>query len=555
MSFPKLETPASTNRLSGICLGLGAALALGLSSWAYGQDCGAGDISSTEACLGDEGIDTNGGCNEDIPVFEPANVGGSISGTVSTFLETGDCELDTDCSKGEACIDGMCLVDQRDTEWFLITQAEMMDLDLDGNGVIRLSSSAFSEAPIALFILSIGAVGLCDSASILGDIGFAGPDCAGGKPSGATIIIDEHPNGIVFWVGTAEPNGAPIRTGYECSTGNNDYVLTMEVTELDTACAPGSGPCDKPNGTPGCDDPDCCASVCVADPLCCLEGFGWDDACVTEALNQECICIDPGGDEGIPVPSSENFDSYKNGMALDGINGWGGWDDDPGAIGFVSNAQFLSSPHSVEVVGVQDVVQQYTGAYCEGQWVFKISQYIPSDMTGTAWFIMLNTYLDGGAKNWSTQVNFNPFTGLVDDAGGPGELPLITDEWVEIRVEIDLDTDSQTFFYGGTELYTDSWSENYGSGNRSIRALDLWGNGAGAHYYDDVTVDPVGDVPPCPADIDGSGDVGVKDLLFLLGAWGDCPAKGECPADFDDSGDVGVKDLLFLLGAWGDCPL
>ena len=59
---------------------------------------------------------------------------------------------------------------------------------------------------------------------------------------------------------------------------------------------------------------------------------------------------------------------------------------------------------------------------------------------------------------------------------------------------------------------------------------------------------------PCPADIDNSNDVGVKDLLFLLGAWGTCPAKGDCPADFDDSGDVGVKDLLFLLGAWGPCP-
>ena len=32
----------------------------------------------------------------------------------------------------------------------------------------------------------------------------------------------------------------------------------------------------------------------------------------------------------------------------------------------------------------------------------------------------------------------------------------------------------------------------------------------------------------------------------------DCPAP--CPADFDDSGDVGVKDLLLLLGAWGPCP-
>ena len=60
--------------------------------------------------------------------------------------------------------------------------------------------------------------------------------------------------------------------------------------------------------------------------------------------------------------------------------------------------------------------------------------------------------------------------------------------------------------------------------------------------------------PDCPWDLDGSGDVGVKDLVFLLGTWGPCPKKGDCPADFDGSGDVGVKDLLILLGNWGQCP-
>ena len=75
--------------------------------------------------------------------------------------------------------------------------------------------------------------------------------------------------------------------------------------------------------------------------------------------------------------------------------------------------------------------------------------------------------------------------------------------------------------------------------------------------YFDVSNAPFSIVPPpvpCPADFDDSGDVGVKDLLFLLGAWGPCPKKGDCLADFDDSSDVGVKDLLFLLGAWGPCP-
>jgi hypothetical protein len=57
--------------------------------------------------------------------------------------------------------------------------------------------------------------------------------------------------------------------------------------------------------------------------------------------------------------------------------------------------------------------------------------------------------------------------------------------------------------------------------------------------------------PPCPWDLDGDEDVGVKDLLSLLGSWGINPGH---PADFDNSGDVGVKDLLILLDAWGPCP-
>ena len=52
--------------------------------------------------------------------------------------------------------------------------------------------------------------------------------------------------------------------------------------------------------------------------------------------------------------------------------------------------------------------------------------------------------------------------------------------------------------------------------------MDLWGNGASAHYYDDVSVIEGGG-EPCPADLVVDGVVGVKDLLFLLGAWGPCP--------------------------------
>ncbi|MCZ6543115.1 MAG: hypothetical protein O6768_05575 [Planctomycetota bacterium] len=56
---------------------------------------------------------------------------------------------------------------------------------------------------------------------------------------------------------------------------------------------------------------------------------------------------------------------------------------------------------------------------------------------------------------------------------------------------------------------------------------------------------------PCPWDLNGSGDVGILDLLALLAAWG--PNPGD-PADFDGDGTVGILDLLALLANWGPCP-
>ncbi|MCH2152907.1 MAG: right-handed parallel beta-helix repeat-containing protein [Phycisphaerales bacterium] len=57
----------------------------------------------------------------------------------------------------------------------------------------------------------------------------------------------------------------------------------------------------------------------------------------------------------------------------------------------------------------------------------------------------------------------------------------------------------------------------------------------------------------CPGDFDGNGDVGVDDLLLLLGEYGtDCSAG--CDSDLDGNGLVNVDDLLELLSYYGnDC--
>ena len=70
------------------------------------------------------------------------------------------------------------------------------------------------------------------------------------------------------------------------------------------------------------------------------------------------------------------------------------------------------------------------------------------------------------------------------------------------------------------------------------------GSGISGQVFKIVPVKPT----ISPADLDCSGDVGVKDLLILLGTWGPCDG---CLADLDGDHSVGVKDLLSLLGSWG----
>jgi len=81
-------------------------------------------------------------------------------------------------------------------------------------------------------------------------------------------------------------------------------------------------------------------------------------------------------------------------------------------------------------------------------------------------------------------------------------------------------------------------------------------NGNGVPDVDDIdggdSNDEDGDGVPdecqCPGDMDGSGTVGVDDLLIVIGQYGG-PGSG----DLDGDGVVDADDLLLMLAAWGDC--
>lgn len=66
-----------------------------------------------------------------------------------------------------------------------------------------------------------------------------------------------------------------------------------ECEALPVVC-PGSGSCQEPHATPGCADEECCPVVCAIDPTCCQ--VAWDEICV--GLSELCYPPSPCPGEG-----------------------------------------------------------------------------------------------------------------------------------------------------------------------------------------------------------------------------------------------------------------
>jgi len=169
------------------------------------------------------------------------------------------------------------------------------------------------------------------------------------------------------------------------------------------------------------------------------ESYGYD------GLDQLIAMSRYPGDPGAPnqgVSWEDNFDSYATGSQMHGQGGWKGWDNNPAYGALTSAAQAHSGSNSVAIAGSSDLVHEYSGI-TSGQWAYTAWQYIPTSFSGRQYFIMQNRYNDGGPYGWSVQVMFDASKGHVKSDFDGAKLTLIKGQWVEIRVEIDLDADWQ----------------------------------------------------------------------------------------------------------------
>ncbi|MCL5279076.1 MAG: PA14 domain-containing protein, partial [Planctomycetes bacterium] len=211
---------------------------------------------------------------------------------------------------------------------------------------------------------------------------------------------------------------------------------------------------------------------------------------------------------------TEDFESYPVGN-LHGTNGWKGWDNAAGATGKVSTAFAHSGTKSVEILSASDFVHEFKLA--GGKYTFSIWQYIPSGGTGISYFILLNTYADAGTDDWSIQTQYNLATGAITcwHGGIGGATEILFDQWVEIKLLINLDKNAFEEYYGGTLIAFGQWDDNT---HGTLQAVDLFGNGASSIYYDDLQIDTYQILKaqsPNPAD--GAAGVGVPVLQWTVG--------------------------------------
>ncbi len=183
---------------------------------------------------------------------------------------------------------------------------------------------------------------------------------------------------------------------------------------------------------------------------------------------------------------AEDFESYSVWAGMHGQGGWKGWNNASAADAMISNLYSYSGRQSVEILGASDLVHEFR--LSGGKWVLTAMQYIPSESRGSTYFILLNTYNDGGPHDWSVQTEFNLETGAITPFGGAtgSGTRIVYDQWIEIREVIDLTANTVEEYYNDVLIATREWDD---TANGTLQAIDLYGNAASSVFYDDIKID------------------------------------------------------------------
>ena len=170
---------------------------------------------------------------------------------------------------------------------------------------------------------------------------------------------------------------------------------------------------------------------------------------------------------------SDNFDSYNLMQFLDGTSDDGGWKIlhlyKPEYGAYVVDDQSYSSPHSVKIAGQANIIHEFTGLN-SGNLTFRDWIYIPSGSDfGESYIAFLSyhfpdhylTDIIDSDYYFQVVIKFDLNNGIVINRPYNDTLPLILDKWVELRVEIDLESDWVECFYNDELLLSQKWTHSW----------------------------------------------------------------------------------------------
>ncbi len=185
------------------------------------------------------------------------------------------------------------------------TDAFSFVVPFTGGSTTRVEFSFTPESPAFLAIFADGCRPLDQATAILNS-----NLCA---TLVETLCLPPGPYLLVVAPGEPDAIGEDV---IDCAFAG--YRLSAECLDAcDDPCGSAEGACGVAHGGLGCDDPECCESVCAVDPICCTAG--WDALCV-EAATDLCGLEPPPNDlcaAAIPVPEgSTPFTTI--GASLDG---------------------------------------------------------------------------------------------------------------------------------------------------------------------------------------------------------------------------------------------
>lgn len=202
----------------------------------------------------------------------------------------------------------------------------------------------------------------------------------------------------------------------------------------------------------------------------------------------------------------ESFEEYTVGNKIAaeavaaGHDWWTTWNNQPGGSndGTVSNDYASEGNNSGYFTNASDQVL-LLGNNETGVYDLSFDVYTPAGKDG--YFNILHAFPASGNGDWAMQAYFNAESDETNNemwhstghgsvhAGGAlvADLPCVEDEWMNVRVHIDCDTDEATLFFNDQEMYTWQWSlGSFGDeGTRVIAGANFFGPMATSQFYVD----------------------------------------------------------------------